>query len=168
MSSGLGSVANNENGGWEVCWASKAALNIMMRSFAARHAGEERSFVVIAPGWLLTDMGSSQRPFVSRTASPASSTPSRAKPERLVFGFWAIGVRIRAECAALQDARCESRPLRRPNWASTQALKAHGSTLVPTRVSPRRVGLDQVGPAPPPPPPDREGETVIDVRGTTS
>ena len=92
MSSGLGSVANNENGGWEVCWASKAALNIMMRSFAARHAGEERSFVVIAPGWLLTDMGSSQRPFVSRTASPASSTPSRAKPERLVFGFWTIGV----------------------------------------------------------------------------
>lgn len=57
MSSGLGSVANNETGGWEVYRASKAALNIMMRSFAARHAEEGRGFVVIAPGWVRTDMG---------------------------------------------------------------------------------------------------------------
>jgi hypothetical protein len=28
----------------------------MMRSFASRHAGEARSFVVIAPGWVQTDM----------------------------------------------------------------------------------------------------------------
>ena len=57
MSSGLGSVADNENGGWEVYRASKAGLNTLMRSFAARHAGDHRSFLIIAPGWVRTDMG---------------------------------------------------------------------------------------------------------------
>jgi NAD(P)-dependent dehydrogenase (short-subunit alcohol dehydrogenase family) len=57
MSSGLGSVADNESGGWEVYRGSKAALNTLMRSFAARHAKDPRSFVIIAPGWVRTDMG---------------------------------------------------------------------------------------------------------------
>jgi NAD(P)-dependent dehydrogenase (short-subunit alcohol dehydrogenase family) len=57
MSSGLGSVADNEAGGWEVYRASKASLNTLMRSFAARHAGDPRSFLLIAPGWVRTDMG---------------------------------------------------------------------------------------------------------------
>jgi len=57
MSSGLGSVANNTNGGWEVYRASKAALNMLMRSFAARHADDGRTYLVIAPGWVRTDMG---------------------------------------------------------------------------------------------------------------
>lgn len=57
MSSGLGSVGNNTSGGWEVYRGSKAALNTMMRSFAARHAGDPRSFAVVAPGWVRTDMG---------------------------------------------------------------------------------------------------------------
>jgi NAD(P)-dependent dehydrogenase (short-subunit alcohol dehydrogenase family) len=39
MSSGQGSIANNENGQREVYRGSKAALNMFMRSFAARHAG---------------------------------------------------------------------------------------------------------------------------------
>jgi NAD(P)-dependent dehydrogenase (short-subunit alcohol dehydrogenase family) len=57
MSSGLGSVADNEAGGWEVYRASKAALNTLMRSYAARHRGDPRSFFLIAPGWVRTDMG---------------------------------------------------------------------------------------------------------------
>ncbi len=57
MSSGLGSVADNEAGGWEVYRASKAGLNTLMRSFAARHAGDPRSLFLIAPGWVRTDMG---------------------------------------------------------------------------------------------------------------
>jgi len=57
MSSGLGSVADNESGGWEVYRGSKAALNTMMRSFAARQAGNARPLVIIAPGWVRTDMG---------------------------------------------------------------------------------------------------------------
>jgi NAD(P)-dependent dehydrogenase (short-subunit alcohol dehydrogenase family) len=60
MSSGLGSVADNENGGWEVYRGSKAALNTLMRCFAARHAGEQRALLIIAPGWVRTDMGGPQ------------------------------------------------------------------------------------------------------------
>ena len=57
MSSGQGSVANNEVGGYEVYRASKAALNTLMRSFAARHKGDSRTFLLVAPGWVRTDMG---------------------------------------------------------------------------------------------------------------
>ncbi|HEX4017175.1 MAG TPA: SDR family NAD(P)-dependent oxidoreductase [Frankiaceae bacterium] len=57
MSSGQGSVANNERGGHEVYRGSKAALNTFMRSYAARHRGERRSLVLMAPGWVKTDLG---------------------------------------------------------------------------------------------------------------
>jgi NAD(P)-dependent dehydrogenase (short-subunit alcohol dehydrogenase family) len=60
MSSGQGSVSNNERGGYEVYRASKAALNTLMRSFAARHAGEGRTLLLLAPGWVRTDMGGPQ------------------------------------------------------------------------------------------------------------
>ena len=57
MSSGQGSIANNETGMREVYRGSKAALNMFMRSFAARHAARPRAMVVMAPGWVRTDMG---------------------------------------------------------------------------------------------------------------
>ncbi|MFA5958182.1 SDR family NAD(P)-dependent oxidoreductase [Hyphomicrobium sp.] len=57
MSSGLGSVANNEDGGWEIYRGSKAALNTLMCSYAARHRNDQRSLIIIAPGWVRTDMG---------------------------------------------------------------------------------------------------------------
>ncbi len=57
MSSGQGSVANNERGGHEVYRGSKAALNTFMRSYAARHSGEPRTLVLMAPGWVRTDLG---------------------------------------------------------------------------------------------------------------
>jgi NAD(P)-dependent dehydrogenase (short-subunit alcohol dehydrogenase family) len=57
MSSGQGSITNNENGNYEVYRGSKAALNMFMRSFAARHAGDPRTLLLIAPGWVRTDMG---------------------------------------------------------------------------------------------------------------
>jgi NAD(P)-dependent dehydrogenase (short-subunit alcohol dehydrogenase family) len=60
MSSGLGSVADNESGGYEVYRASKASLNTLMRSFAARHFKGSRAMFVIAPGWVRTDMGGPQ------------------------------------------------------------------------------------------------------------
>jgi NAD(P)-dependent dehydrogenase (short-subunit alcohol dehydrogenase family) len=56
MSSGQGSVANNESGAHEVYRASKAALNTLMRSFAARHKGGQ-SLLLMAPGWVKTDLG---------------------------------------------------------------------------------------------------------------
>ena len=56
MSSGQGSVGNNENGGHEVYRASKAALNMLMRSFAARHRDDPRTLLLLAPGWVRTEM----------------------------------------------------------------------------------------------------------------
>ena len=57
MSSGQGSVANNTNGQRELYRGSKAALNMFMRSFAARHATDRRAMVLMAPGWVRTDLG---------------------------------------------------------------------------------------------------------------
>ncbi|MDB5803556.1 MAG: Short-chain dehydrogenase/reductase [Betaproteobacteria bacterium] len=56
MSSGLGSIANT-SGAWHAYSASKAALNMLMKGFAAQQAGDPRAMVVIAPGWVRTDMG---------------------------------------------------------------------------------------------------------------
>ena len=57
MSSGQGSISNNETGMREVYRGSKAALNMFMRSFAARHAGTSRAMVLMAPGWVRTELG---------------------------------------------------------------------------------------------------------------
>jgi NAD(P)-dependent dehydrogenase (short-subunit alcohol dehydrogenase family) len=57
MSSGQGSITNNENGNYEVYRGSKAALNMFMRSFAARHRNDARTLLLMAPGWVRTDMG---------------------------------------------------------------------------------------------------------------
>lgn len=63
MSSGQGSIANNTNGGFEVYRASKAALNQLMRSYAARHADDPRAMVLMAPGWIRTALGGPNAPF---------------------------------------------------------------------------------------------------------
>ncbi|MCA7975380.1 SDR family NAD(P)-dependent oxidoreductase [Burkholderia cepacia] len=57
MSSGQGSVANNVSGMREVYRGSKAALNQFMRSFAARQADTRRAMVLMAPGWVRTELG---------------------------------------------------------------------------------------------------------------
>ena len=57
MSSGQGSVTNNANGMREVYRGSKAALNQYMRCFAARQAKTPRAMVLMAPGWVRTDLG---------------------------------------------------------------------------------------------------------------
>ena len=69
MSSGQGSVADNETGGFEVYRASKAALNTLMRSFAARRA-QDRSLVLMAPGWIKTDMGGPEAKFTVEETIP--------------------------------------------------------------------------------------------------
>jgi NAD(P)-dependent dehydrogenase (short-subunit alcohol dehydrogenase family) len=57
MSSGQGSLANNTMGMREVYRGSKAALNMFMRSFAARHSADRRTMVLMAPGWVRTELG---------------------------------------------------------------------------------------------------------------
>lgn len=63
MSSGLGSVANNEMGQFELYRGTKAALNMFMRSFAVRQAKTSRALAVMAPGWVRTDMGGPAAPL---------------------------------------------------------------------------------------------------------
>ena len=57
MSSGQGSITNNVAGMREVYRGSKAALNQYMRSYAARQADTPRALVLMAPGWVRTDLG---------------------------------------------------------------------------------------------------------------
>jgi NAD(P)-dependent dehydrogenase (short-subunit alcohol dehydrogenase family) len=67
MSSTLGSVANNDRGGYELYRASKAALNMMLRSFSIRR-GEGRTVLAIVPGWVRTDMGGPNAPLDVETS----------------------------------------------------------------------------------------------------
>jgi NAD(P)-dependent dehydrogenase (short-subunit alcohol dehydrogenase family) len=57
MTSQLGSVAGNTTGGVELYRASKAALNSLVRSFAARHRDKGFAVLALHPGWVRTDMG---------------------------------------------------------------------------------------------------------------
>lgn len=70
MSSGQGSISNNVKGGHEVYRGSKAALNQYMRSYAARHTGEPRAMVLIAPGWIRTELGGPDATFAVEDAIP--------------------------------------------------------------------------------------------------
>jgi NAD(P)-dependent dehydrogenase (short-subunit alcohol dehydrogenase family) len=70
MSSGQGSIANNANGTNDVYRASKAALNQAMASYAGRHADEGRAMVLMAPGWIRTEMGGANAPFGVEEAMP--------------------------------------------------------------------------------------------------
>jgi len=70
MSSGQGSIANNANGVNDVYRASKAALNQSMSSYAGRHAAEGQALVLMAPGWIRTEMGGVNAPFSVEDAMP--------------------------------------------------------------------------------------------------
>ncbi|KPF75817.1 hypothetical protein IP88_06905 [alpha proteobacterium AAP81b] len=57
MSSRLGSVSLNTEGGYDLYRASKAALNTLTRSLAVRLKGRPVSLLTLHPGWVRTDMG---------------------------------------------------------------------------------------------------------------
>ena len=71
MSSGQASITNNETGMREVYRSSKAALNMFMRSFAARQSGTPRAMVLMAPGWVRTDLGGSDAPLGIEESVPS-------------------------------------------------------------------------------------------------
>ena len=56
LSSALGSISANTDGGYEAYRASKAALNMLLRSYAAR-VKDGRSLLALMPGWVKTEMG---------------------------------------------------------------------------------------------------------------
>lgn len=68
MSSGQGSIANNANGTNDVYRASKAALNQALASYAGRHP--ERATILMAPGWIRTELGGAGAPFGVEEAMP--------------------------------------------------------------------------------------------------
>ena len=70
MSSSLGSVALNDAAGLEAYRTSKAALNIGLRSIAARRK-DDRTWLAVHPGWVKTDMGGT-----NATLTIAQSIPS--------------------------------------------------------------------------------------------
>ncbi len=74
MSSGQGSIANNERGGFEIYRASKSALNQLMRSYAARHRDDPRTLLLMAPGWVQTEIGGPKAPLTISDSIPGLVT----------------------------------------------------------------------------------------------
>ncbi len=70
MSSGQGSIANNSNGIGDLYRASKAALNMSMQGFAAREASSRRAMLLLAPGWIRTDLGGADAPYSLEESAP--------------------------------------------------------------------------------------------------
>jgi NAD(P)-dependent dehydrogenase (short-subunit alcohol dehydrogenase family) len=82
MTSELGSIAGNP-GFWDLYSSSKAALNMLMKCFAARRAGDPRALLLVAPGWVRTDMGTSDAPLSIEESIPfvvETVERSRGKP----------------------------------------------------------------------------------------
>ena len=57
LTSGLGSLEQNTDGGWVAYRMSKAALNMYVRSLASELARERFTCVALCPGWVKTAMG---------------------------------------------------------------------------------------------------------------
>ena len=74
LSSGLGSISDNDSGGWIAYRISKAALNQLTRSIAADLKKGRFICVAICPGWVRTDMGGP-----GASLSPAESVASMLK-----------------------------------------------------------------------------------------
>lgn len=86
MTSTLGSISGNTSGGYETYRASKAALNMLLRSYAVR-AGGGRSILALMPGWVKTDMGGPDAPVEVKdsTAGLADTIAKHAGQPGLAF-----------------------------------------------------------------------------------
>jgi len=82
MSSGQGSITNNTAGQRELYRGTKAALNMYMRSFAAREANARHPMVVMAPGWVRTELGGEAAPLTIEDSIPRLVQVLLAKRDR--------------------------------------------------------------------------------------
>ena len=84
VSSTLGSIAGNTSGGLYVYRASKAAVNMVMRSLAADLKDRAIAVAALHPGWVRTDMGGPQADLDAPTSVAglrrviAGLTPARS------------------------------------------------------------------------------------------
>ena len=63
MTSRMGSIGNNEMGRADAYRASKAALNMLTKSFEVRHRDKRLTLTLMHPGWVQTDMGGAGAPL---------------------------------------------------------------------------------------------------------
>lgn len=63
VSSKMGSVTENTSGGFYAYRASKAALNMVIKSLSLDLAGQGVAVVALSPGWVRTDMGGANAPL---------------------------------------------------------------------------------------------------------
>jgi len=71
MSSDQGSISRNDEGGYELYKASKAALNQLMRSYATRHGDDGQTKLLIDPGHNQTQLGGPDAPLSPKESIPA-------------------------------------------------------------------------------------------------
>ncbi len=91
-SSGMGSFARNDKGDVDLYRVSKVALNMLVRSFAARHRGSGRRVLLLCPGWAKTAMGGPDATVEVSTSVDGmyrlvEHTPSGADREALFFEY---------------------------------------------------------------------------------
>jgi NAD(P)-dependent dehydrogenase (short-subunit alcohol dehydrogenase family) len=68
LTSQMGSIGLNDQGGYYGYRASKAALNMLSRTLALELAGKGYTSIVVNPGWVRTDMGGPQAPLTPETS----------------------------------------------------------------------------------------------------
>ena len=91
-SSGMGSMARNDKGDVDLYRISKAALNMLVRSFAARQRGSGRRVLLLCPGWAKTAMGGPDATVEVSTSVDGMyrlvvDTPPGADREALFFEY---------------------------------------------------------------------------------
>jgi NAD(P)-dependent dehydrogenase (short-subunit alcohol dehydrogenase family) len=69
MSSELGSITNNP-GHWDLYASSKAALDMLMKCYAAHRPDDRRAKLVVAPGFIQTEMGGPGATFTVEECIP--------------------------------------------------------------------------------------------------